>query len=374
MKALYIHIPFCNKICTYCDFYKRIAKEELKERYVEYLLKELEMRKDLLGEIETIYIGGGTPSSLNVNLLSRLFLGLKKHINLSKVKEFTFEINPIDVTESLVSLLKENKVNRVSLGVQSLKKKKLKQLGRDHKKRTVKKAMRLLTLNGITNINCDIIFGTTNDKIKVVKKDLKRLIKYGAKHISAYSLQLEEKTILYRLYKQNKFIPVTEDYDSEMFKFINNYLKENGFVHYEVSNFALGDEYKSLHNLVYWNNEHYLGIGAASSYYIGDFRYTNINNLDKYFEGIDKGEICHLEESELVLKEKMFEEVMLGLRKLEGVNKNTFMIKFEQNIEEVYPVINELISKGDLLFDGEFLKVPEEKIFILNNILMNFLD
>jgi len=374
MKALYIHIPFCNKICTYCDFYKRIAKEELKEKYVTYLIKELELRKDLLENIETIYIGGGTPSSLNVSLLNKLFLGLKKYINLSKIKEFTFEVNPLDVNESLVSLLKENKVNRISLGVQSLNKKKLKFLGRDHKKKNVKNAIRLFKENGIDNINCDVIFGASNDKIKIVKKDLKSLIKYGAKHISAYSLQLEEKTILYRLYKQNKFIPITEEYDSEMFKFICDYLKEKGFAHYEVSNFALNDDFKSQHNLVYWNNEHYLGIGTASSYYIGDFRYTNINNLDKYFDGLDNNEIIHLEESELVLGEKMFEEVMLGLRKIEGFSISNFKKKYEKDIYEVYPVINELLTKGDLVLSEDYLRVPEEKIFILNNILINFLN
>ena len=374
MKALYIHIPFCNNICTYCDFYKRIAKDEMKEKYITYLLKELEMRKELLNDIETVYIGGGTPSSLSATLLNKLFLGLKKQLNFSKIKEFTFEANPADVNESLVSLLKENKVNRVSLGVQSVNKKKLIFLGRNHKKKNVKVAMKLLKENGITNINCDIIFGTPKDKIRLLKKDLKLLIKLGATHISAYSLQLEEKTILYRLYKQNKFVPVTEEYDSEMFKFINGFLKEKGFTHYEVSNYAKGEEFKSLHNLVYWNNEHYLGIGTASSYYIDDFRYTNINNIEKYFEGLDKGEILHLEESELVEGEKMFEEVMLGLRKIEGFSINNFKEKYQKDVFEVYPVINGLITKGDLILKGEYLKVPEEKIFILNNILLNFLN
>ena len=373
MKALYIHIPFCNKICTYCDFYKRVAKENLKEKYVSYLLKEMEMRKDLLGEIETIYIGGGTPSSLKVSDLETLFKGLKKYINFSKVKEFTFEINPTDVNLPLIQVLKEYNVNRVSLGVQSLKRKKLKFLGRDHRKGDVKKAIRLLQENGITNINADIIFGVQNEKVKTVLKDIKALNKYGVTHISTYSLQLEEKTVLNKLFKENKFTPITEDLDADIFKAINDLLNEYGYVHYEVSNFAKAEEFKSAHNLTYWNNEHYLGLGTAASYYIGDYRYTNINNMDKYFEAIDNNEFCYLEENDLVLGEKMFEEVVLGFRKLEGVNVNRFKEKFEKDIFEVYPVINELVEKGDIIFQNDYLRVPEEKIFVLNSILIKFL-
>lgn len=373
MKALYIHIPFCNKICTYCDFYKRVAKENLKEKYVSYLLKEMEMRKDLFGEIETIYIGGGTPSSLKVSDLETLFKGLKKYINFSKVKEFTFEINPTDVNLPLIQVLKEYNVNRVSLGVQSLKRKKLKFLGRDHRKGDVKKAIRLLQENGITNINADIIFGVQNEKVKTVLKDIKILNKYGVTHISTYSLQLEEKTVLNKLFKENKFTPITEDLDADIFKAVNDLLNEYGYVHYEVSNFAKAEEFKSAHNLTYWNNEHYLGLGTAASYYIGDYRYTNINNMDKYFEAIDNNEFCYLEENDLVLGEKMFDEVVLGFRKLEGVNVNRFKEKFEKDIFEVYPVINELVEKGDIIFQNDYLRVPEEKIFILNSILIKFL-
>lgn len=373
MKALYIHIPFCNKICTYCDFYKRVAKENLKDKYVEYLLKELEMRKDLVSEIETIYIGGGTPSSLKVSTLETLFKGLKKYINFSKVKEFTFEINPTDVNLPLIQVLNEYKVNRVSLGVQSLKRKKLKFLGRDHRKGDIKKAIKLLQDNGITNINADVIFGTPNEKVKSVLKDVRKLNKYGVKHISTYSLQLEEKTVLYKLFKENKFVPIDQDLDADIFKAIVAELNELGYVHYEVSNFAKGEEFKSAHNLTYWNNEHYLGLGTAASYYIGDYRYTNINNMDKYFEAIDNNEFCYLEENDLVLGEKMFDEVVLGFRKLEGISVSKFQEKFEKDIYEVYPVLNELIEKGDIISEGDILRVPEEKIFILNSILIKFL-
>lgn len=374
MKALYIHIPFCSKVCTYCDFYKMVAKSDLKEKYVDYLIKELEMKKEYLSEIETIYVGGGTPSSLSTNSLNKLFLALKERIDLKNLKEFTVEANPNDINPDFVNLLAAYKVNRVSLGVQSLKSKKLKFLGRTHRKGTVKKAIKYLKEGGITNINADIIFGTQKDKKKIAIKDLKKLLKWEVTHISTYSLQLEEKTILYKKFKENKFIPINENLDSDIYFAICEFLKQKGFIHYEVSNFALNDNYKSVHNLTYWNNDKYLGIGAAASYYIDNIRYTNINNLNKYFEGIDNESLCYLEEDEIVPGEKMFEEVMLGFRKLEGINLQKFEEKFEKTIFDAYPVVNKLIDNGNLEVSNGYIKVPESKIYILNNILINFLD
>ena len=175
-------------------------------------------------------------------------------------------------------------------------------------------------------------------------------------------------------FKENKFIPINENLDSDIYFAICEFLKQKGFIHYEVSNFALNDNYKSVHNLTYWNNDKYLGIGAAASYYIDNIRYTNINNLNKYFEGIDNESLCYLEEDEIVPGEKMFEEVMLGFRKLEGINLQKFEEKFEKTIFDAYPVVNKLIDNGNLEVSNGYIKVPESKIYILNNILINFLD
>ena len=175
MKALYIHIPICSKVCTYCDFYKMVAKDSLKEKYIEYLIKELEMKKEYFTELETIYVGGGTPTSLNPSLLKQLFSYLKENIDFKKIKEFTVEVNPKDVTYELASLFATFKVNRISLGVQSLKRRKLKFLGRDHRYRDVKKAINTLKEVGIYNINCDIIFGAKRDSKRIVIRDLKKI-------------------------------------------------------------------------------------------------------------------------------------------------------------------------------------------------------
>ena len=200
-----------------------------------------------------------------------------------------------------------------------------------------KKSILLLQTAGIDNINADIIFSTPKDSFKIVKRDLKKLIKLNVTHFSTYSLQLEKKTILYKLYTENKFKLIDEDLDSDIYQNICNYLKENDFIQYEISNFSKNNSFKSLHNLTYWNNEKYLGIGAAASYYIENTRYTNVNNLNKYFEGIDNNKLNYLEENELVLSEMMFEEVMLGLRKTEGINLAKFKEKFNIDLIEKYP-------------------------------------
>ncbi|HHU55821.1 MAG TPA: radical SAM family heme chaperone HemW, partial [Acholeplasmataceae bacterium] len=200
MEALYIHIPFCRKICTYCDFYKMVAKDSVKTKYVEYLLKELRLKKDLLNDLKTVYIGGGTPTALPLNLLDFFLYHLTKEIDLNSVIEFTIEANPSDITKELVNVLTKYNINRVSLGVQSFNDEKLKFLGRDHDEKTIKKAIKTLQRGGLKNINVDLIYGTPNDSFRKVKKDLKKIINLGAKHISTYSLILEKKTILYHLF------------------------------------------------------------------------------------------------------------------------------------------------------------------------------
>ena len=366
-SSVYIHIPFCNSICTYCNFTKFFYNEKMVFEYLNSL--EREIIDEYKGEtIKTLYIGGGTPSSLTIKELEKLF-SIIKIFKLDKDFEFTIEVNPESITLEKLKLFKENKVNRISMGVESTLDKNLKYLGRCHDFSLVREKVNLIKEVGITNINVDLIYALKNESLKDLEKDIDNILSLDVPHISTYSLIIENNTILGINNEEN----IDEDKDFLMYDLIRNKLSENGYSHYEVSNFSkIG--YESRHNLVYWNNEHYLGIGTASSYYIGDFRYTNINNLDKYFDGLDNNEIIHLEESELVLGEKMFEEVMLGLRKIEGFSISNFKEKYEKDIYEVYPVINELLTKGDLVLSEDYLRVPEEKIFILNNILINFLN
>lgn len=367
IEALYIHIPFCNKICTYCDFYKMVANS-YKEKYVTYLVKEFELKKDLMADIKTIYIGGGTPSCLPVNLLDYLFNQMFNYIDKSKVVEFTVELNPVDVSVDLVNLLKKHGVNRVSLGVQSFIDEKLAFLGRNHDKKIAIYAIKTLKKHGLKNINVDIIYATPKDNFRKVKKDLIQILKLNINHLSTYSLILEEKTILYHMYEKNLYQPFDGDKEYKLYMKIVKFLKTYGYNHYEISNFAK-KHYESTHNMTYWTNQKYLGIGAGASYYINNVRYTNIMNLEKYFAGIDNKHLNYQEEQEITLKEQMQEELILGLRMVKGVNVINFETKYGQTVYEAFPSVKNLLNKKLLKLKKKQLYIPENKLYLSNSIL-----
>ena len=371
-SALYIHIPFCKTICSYCDFYKMVAKDELKEKYIAYLIRELESKKSMFSNLKTIYIGGGTPSSLKPALLEKLLSEIKNLIALEKIEEYTIEANPNDITPELVSILKQSGINRISLGVQSFQGERLKILNRNHKEEEVRRAMLYLKRGGFTNINIDLIYGLVDDDFTKIKADLKKAIRYGAVHLSTYSLIIEEKTVLYKRYQEGDFQVLDEDKEAELYRHLCHYLKRRGFKHYEISNFARKN-YQSKHNLTYWNNMNYIGVGANSSYYLGKIRYTNINNLEKYFSGIDEGKMIYREVEELSDKDRMSEEMLLGLRKLEGVNLKHFQEKFGEDAFNVFPFIRHLIGLKLLEVKSDFLRIPENKLYLSNEVLVNFI-
>lgn len=371
-EALYIHIPFCSSICTYCDFYKMIAKDERKQKYISHLVKEAEMKKASFSALKTIFIGGGTPTCLPLNLLDYLLTNLQRLIDFKQIEEFTVEANPNDITPELAELLKSNGVNRISLGVQSFDEDKLKILGRKHSEKDVKKAFAILHAHGFTNINVDLIYGLKDDDFNKVKTDLVKAINYGATHISAYSLILEEKTILMKLHNEGKFERMDEDKEAELYQDLAAYLKKKGFIHYEISNFSRKN-HQCKHNLTYWNNMNYIGIGANSSYYLGNTRYTNINNIDLYCEGIASGKPVYREVNVLTPEEQMSEEMILGLRKIEGVNLSAFREKYGIDAIDAFPIIRNLINLKLLAVKKDNLFIPEKSLYLSNEVLINFI-
>lgn len=371
---LYIHIPFCDHICSYCDFYKRVANKDLINKYIIYLSKELELKKQYLNNINTIYIGGGTPSCISINNLKLLFSSLKKYINFNNLIEFSIECNPLDITNDLITLFKDNKVNRISLGIQSFNNKKLKILNRNHNKKDALLALKLLNTNNFTNINIDIMYGLPKDNIKLLKNDFKYLHKFKIKHISCYSLILEPKTILYHKYLKGEFKLYDEDKESKLYYQIQKYLNKINYKQYEISNFCLPG-YECKYNLNTWNNQKYLGIGASASYYLDDTRYTNIKNLNQYFQGIDNNKLVYYEVTTETVEMKMYEEIMLGLRKIKGININTFNSKYNCNIYQEYPNIEYLIIMQLLkLDDDNNLFIPNNKLYISNSIINKILN
>ena len=376
INALYIHIPFCSSICIYCDFFKIIDNDTKRKEYLNYLIKEAELKKDLFNNLKTIYIGGGTPSKITIPELYGEFSTLLKIIgsnNAFLIEEFTFEVNPNDLSEEYLKALTDIGVNRISLGIQTLDEELLKFLRRSHSKDQVLKSIEILKKANFKNISCDLMFGLPNDSWKRIKKDLDFMIENKIPHISIYSLILEEKTILYNLYKKGEYLVFDPDKEATLYYKIVNYLKAKGYVHYEISNFALPG-FESKHNLTYWKNEPYLGLGANASYYYDNTRYTNINNFQKYYLGIDSKNLVFKEKQKMTLHEQMIEEFVLGLRLEEGVDRKTFEKKFNASPFTIFLILDKLINEEKIIFKENKFKISEKYLYTINSILVEFLD
>lgn len=360
MEAVYIHIPFCKHICSYCDFPKVIHIEPFVDDYLESLQREIENNYE--GErIKTIYIGGGSPSCLTKKERIKLFRILEI-FNRTPECEYTIELNPSDIDEDLLDDIVNGGVNRVSIGVESFDQENLRILERELDFEDIKAKIELIRKRGINNINLDLMYAIPGEKLNTLKQDLKRLIKLNPTHISTYSLILEKNTKL----NNNSVEYISEDLDYKMYKTICKTLEKCGYKHYEVSNFAK-ENFESKHNINYWNNEEYYGFGLGASGYKANFRYTNNKNLHEYIEG------KHKKESLLMsYKDQMDNEIMLGLRKLEGINVNKFYDKYGENIQNIYP-IEELLSSKELVYKNGYLSIPEDKIYVMNEILIKLI-
>ncbi len=360
MKAMYIHLPFCKTICTYCDFCKQLYNETNVKKYLKALREEIQDRYND-EELETLYIGGGTPSSLNISELNELF-DILKLLKLNNIKEFTFECNVNDITEEMIKLLKQNKVNRISIGVESFDKEKLKFMERYADFDDVLKKVNLIREIGINNINIDLMYGIPGETLKTLKKDIDLMLKLKPTHISTYSLILEEYT---KLSLQN-IKPIDEELELEMYNYIVKKLKKKKYIHYEVSNFSL-EGYESMHNLNYWNNEEYYGFGLGASGYIDGIRYENTKNFNKYIEN------KYVMKEEIVGNaEKQENELMLGFRKVKGINLQEFYDKYNVNMQDVFP-IKPLLKNKDLIYKDGYVFINPEKMYIMNEILLKLI-
>ena len=358
MKSAYIHIPFCKNICSYCDF----CKLYYNKTWINSCLKslELEIKKNYKGEVlDTIYIGGGTPSSLDTEELKYLFK-IIEIFKLSKNVEFTLECNIEDITLDKIKILKENNVNRISIGVQSFNEKNIKLLNRNHTKDEVFDKIKLLKENGFNNINIDLIYAIPNQTLEELEYDLDCFLKLDIPHVSAYSLIIEENT---KLYIEN-YESVSEELDYEMYKLINE--KLSNYHHYEISNFSK-EGYESKHNLTYWNNNPYYGFGLGATAYDEKYRYTNTRNINKYINGFwlrDKEKVS--------FNEKIENAFILGFRKIDGINIKEFRNKYNLEINDIY-IIKDLIKQNKLIENGENIKINEDYIYVSNDILIEFL-
>ena len=363
MRGLYIHIPFCKTICSYCDFPKRLADSKLFETYLNRLIEEIKSYKNELNDIISVYIGGGTPNVLPLNLLKRLFDEIK--IYLDNSKENTIELNPELVTNELCELLNEYKFNRVSLGIQSFEPDSIKLLNRHHTQNDIMNAFSYLRANNITNINCDLMFGMPNTSLNNVKNDIEYVLSYNPTHISYYSLIIEEHTKLYLDIKNHKIKEPDEDLEADMYSYINSKLKEAGYKHYEVSNYAK-DGYESIHNKLYWTCNEYVGVGIGASGYINGVRYSNNLGINSYLKSFIK------DSEEISIDDQKKEFMMLGLRMLKGINVEEYVKRFKIAPTIDFPIINDLVSKGLLKIENNQIRIPEDKFFLGNIVWREF--
>ena len=351
IKNCYIHIPFCNKICSYCDFCKLYYDEKFVNRYLNELEKEI--KSIYKGEVlDTIYIGGGTPSSLNNKQLERLFEILKL-FNKSETVEFTIESNFENINEEKLLIYKKNGINRLSFGLESINENNLTFLNRNITREKINNTINSCRSLGFNNINIDLIYALPVEDISILKNDLDYIFSLDIEHISTYSLMIEDHTML----KINSIENISEELDYEMYKLICKEMKKNNYYHYEISNFSKSG-YESKHNLCYWNNDNYYGFGLGASSYIDNKRITNTRSINKYLNGNYRLDIIELSNKDLIEY-----KIMLNLRKAEGIS-----------LEEVKLDVRDLVKEGLLIEENNRVRIPEEKWYVSNEIILRVLE
>ncbi|GAB3795299.1 radical SAM family heme chaperone HemW [Virgibacillus kimchii] len=374
IQSVYIHIPFCQQICHYCDFTKFFYNEKLADEYIEALKNEINTHvAGTQNKIRTIFIGGGTPTALNVEQLKTLLAFISQKFDVSGCEEYTIEANPGDFDEDKVKLLQEYGVNRVSLGVQVFDDHMLEELGRIHKVSDVYKTVDLLQQYSLTNISTDLIYSLPKQTVNHFRKSLEDALSLNLPHLSTYSLQIEPKTIFYQRHKKGKLHRPKPEEEVEMYYILLEETKRYGLQQYEISNFAKPG-FESKHNLTYWSNEHYYGFGAGAYGYLPGKRIGNLRPLPAYTKQAMKDGKPVLHKDEIGQKEKIEEELFLGLRKMSGVNKNEFQNKFGFPLDKYYRgAIDELKARKWLQESETDIYLTDEGKLLANEVFERFL-
>ena len=359
VNSLYIHIPFCESICDYCDFAKLQYFHSFADQYLLALKSELDSY-NIHHELKTIYIGGGTPTSLDDKQFESLLKMVEPYTK--NVVEYTVEANPESLSLSKIKLMKKYGINRLSIGVESTDDKILKSINRKHTFKDVETAVKLARENGIDNINLDLIIGLPNVSEKMLEKDIKNILSLNPDHISCYSLTVHEHTVFHI----NGIDEPMEEFAYDAYKKINDILSKNGFIHYEISNWCKPGK-ESKHNLTYWNNENYYGVGLAASGYIGNIRYKNTTNFNKYISF--KNEI---EQEKVSIKDEIEYEIMLKLRTRIGLDLSNFKAKYNINLYELKKkVIEGYVNSGHLTIENNHLIPTFEGMMIQDKIVLD---
>ena len=349
--GIYIHIPFCKQKCFYCDFLSYCDKTKFIDKYIDCLKKEIESKSNKNEiVIDTIYIGGGTPSVIDGKLIMEVLETIKENFNIEKEAEITIEVNPGTVDEEKLKLYKDVGINRISMGLQSANNDFLKMLGRIHTYEEFLECFNLARSVGFKNINVDLMLGLPKQTLNDIEESIEKVINIEPEHVSVYSLIVEDGTKLARDIKNGRLNLPEEETERKMYWKVKKILQDNGYTHYEISNFAKKG-YESKHNMNCWNQKEYLGFGASSHSYFKSVRYSNIEDIEEYIDNISKGKIAKNKEVHEIqtIEDSKKEYMLLGLRKIEGVNITEFKNKFVDN--PIYLFRKELskLAREDLI-------------------------
>ncbi len=370
--GIYIHIPFCIKKCEYCDFVSYCNKKEYVPQYINALKKEIKNNINKEYKITTIYIGGGTPSSIEENYIADIIETIKLNMNDEDLKNFenievTIEVNPGTVNKEKLQVYKKIGINRLSIGLQETHNELLKSIGRIHTYEEFIKTYNLARKIGFNNINVDLMIALPNQTIQDIKENLEKITKLNPEHISVYSLILEEGTPFYNKYNENKIKLPDEELERNMYWYVKNTLENNGYMHYEISNFSKKG-FESKHNMNCWNQEEYWGFGVAAHSYNNRIRYSNTNSIEEYIKGSNK--IIHEEQT---LEDMQKEYMLLGLRKIEGINIQKFKNKFAQNPIFIFKEqLNKLVDEELIIVDGNEIKLTNKGLDLANIVWEEF--
>jgi oxygen-independent coproporphyrinogen-3 oxidase len=377
--GIYVHIPFCVRKCNYCAFLSGASDEALRERYVKALCEEIRIRARLMsdhahGVFDTIFFGGGTPSLLTSAQVARIIDELKMNFDIDSEAEVTLESNPKALSMESLKGYRDAGVNRLSMGVQSMDDDILRRLGRIHTARDVIRDVQNAREAGFDNINLDLMFAVPGSSLETTLIDIEAVSRLEPEHISFYSLQLEEGTAFFKEFEMGKLTEVTDEIDRAMYHAGTKLLKEKGYEHYEISNFAKRG-YEARHNLKYWEMAPYLGLGLGASSFIDNSRAMNVCSLDKYFELTGKGVAPFAEVHENSEHDNVAEAVFTGLRKVEGIRYEDVLGSYEEFWEyysDVFEEAREYEREGKLVICEDGMRLTDEGIDISNSIMALF--
>lgn len=367
MKGLYIHIPFCARKCEYCDFVSYPGMESRIDSYIEAL--GAEAVRYGCAHVDTVFIGGGTPSILSAAQIKKLCSIIRGNFSISKDAEWTAEVNPGTVTGEKISAMLDGGINRISVGVQSFNDKELRAVGRIHSAETAYNTVIDLEKSGFSNISIDLMASLPYQTAKSFSESLSTAVSLPLKHISVYSLIIEDGTPIKKKYEEGIYTEPDEDTDRQLYSYTRSFLENSGFYRYEISNYAKPG-YESKHNMLYWNCEEYIGLGVAAHSYIDGVRYSNGSELERYISGI-----CADGERERLSKSDMMGEfMMLGLRKVHGVSADEFFRRFGCRLENIFETqLKKHVSAGLLEYDGTRCRLTERGLDLANTVMCDFI-